>query len=203
MKKISLLGCGKLGYPLAIKLLNQGYTIKGSTTSISKIPILKNSGIKPFLIDIEKKIELDFFNSDILVLTLPYKKSFPDPRIYKKQIEIIWDKTKNSSIKHIVFTSSSSIYPKNGINYSPSDTFLPETERAKILLKCENIIQSSTKISSIIIRLGGIFGSNRNVKSSDKKRRLIKETDAINLIINNINRFGENDIINGFKQMII
>ena len=68
MKKISLLGCGKLGYPLAIKLLNQGYTIKGSTTSVSKIPILKNSGIKPFLIDIEKKIELDFFNSDTYII---------------------------------------------------------------------------------------------------------------------------------------
>ena len=35
MKKISLLGCGKLGYPLAIKLLNQGYTV----TALRKISL--------------------------------------------------------------------------------------------------------------------------------------------------------------------
>ena len=88
MKQISLLGCGKLGYPLAIKLLKQGYVIKGSTTTPEKMSKLKNSGIIPYLIDVNKKMNLDFFNSDILVLTLPYKKSFPDPKIYKKQINL-------------------------------------------------------------------------------------------------------------------
>lgn len=203
MKKISLLGCGKLGFPLAMKLLKQGYLINGSTKTISKMSTLKNVGITPYLIDVEKKMELDFFDSDILVLTLPYKKSFLDPNIYKIQIERICKKLMFSPIKHVVFTSSSSIYPKDGKNYLPTDNFLPETKRSEILLNCENNIQSNKNISTIIIRLGGIYGSNRQVKSSNKSRKLIKESDAINLLVESINRKGENDIINGFKQIII
>ncbi len=203
MKKISLLGCGRLGFPLAIQLLKQGYLINGSTRTTSKMSTLKNAGIIPYLIDVEKKMELDFFDSDILVLTLPYKKSFIDPNIYKIQIEKICKKLRSSPIKHVVFTSSSSIYPKDGKNYLPTDNFLPETKRAEILLSCENHIQSNKNISTIIIRLGGIFGANRKVKSSNKSRRLIKESDAINLLVESINRKGETDIINGFKQVII
>ena len=57
MQTISLLGCGKLGFPLALDLLNEGYNIKGSTTTTSKINKLKQSGIIPYLIKIEEFIE--------------------------------------------------------------------------------------------------------------------------------------------------
>ena len=36
-EKISILGCGWLGLPLAKSLLAKGYKIKGSTTSESKL----------------------------------------------------------------------------------------------------------------------------------------------------------------------
>ena len=49
MKKISLLGCGRLGFPLAMQLLKQGYLINGSTRTISKMSTLKNAGINPYL----------------------------------------------------------------------------------------------------------------------------------------------------------
>ena len=76
MQTISLLGCGKLGFLLAFDLLNYGYNIKGSTTTTSKIDKLKQAGITSYLVNIEEFVEADYFNSDILVLTLPYKKSF-------------------------------------------------------------------------------------------------------------------------------
>ena len=37
MKTISLLGCGSLGFPLATKLLQKGYYVKGSTTTFFAI----------------------------------------------------------------------------------------------------------------------------------------------------------------------
>ena len=83
MQTISLLGCGKLGLSLALDLLNKGYHV-GSTTTASKIDKLKQSGITPYLINTEWFVESDFFNSDILVLTLQYKRSFSDPNEYKK-----------------------------------------------------------------------------------------------------------------------
>ena len=50
MTKISILGCGWLGFPLAKALLSKGFSVKGSTTSIEKLAVLENVGIVPFLI---------------------------------------------------------------------------------------------------------------------------------------------------------
>ena len=203
MQNISLLGCGKLGFPLALDLLNEGYNIKGSTTTSSKIDKLKQSGITPYLINIEEFIELDFFNSDILVLTLPYKKSFSDSNSYKAQIKKVCDSLIFSSIKHIIFTSSSSVYPKDNKLYLPTDKFIPPNTRAEILLDCEQALYKMKNVSVIIIRLGGIYGVGRKINKSKKARRLIKQSDAISLIKESIKRVGENDFINGFQIMVL
>jgi 3-hydroxyisobutyrate dehydrogenase-like beta-hydroxyacid dehydrogenase len=50
MTQISILGCGWLGLPLAKALLENGFAVKGSTTSQEKLSVLENSGIQPFLI---------------------------------------------------------------------------------------------------------------------------------------------------------
>ena len=56
MTKISILGCGWLGLPLAKALIGNGFSVNGSTTSIDKIGLLENAGITPFLIEIDCKI---------------------------------------------------------------------------------------------------------------------------------------------------
>ena len=58
METISLLGCGSLGFPLALDLLNEGYHVKGSTTTASKIYKLKQYGITPYLINIEDVLDI-------------------------------------------------------------------------------------------------------------------------------------------------
>ena len=157
MYKISLLGCGYLGFPLGIKLLESGHHVKGSTTSLLKFKQLKKSGILPYLIKLESMDSLDFFESDILVLTLPFKKTFTDPVIYKDQIQIVCDQVRMSSIKHIVFTSSSSVYPKDKRLYISSDHFIPTNTRSEVLLECEKMLNALENISVVTIRLGGIY----------------------------------------------
>lgn len=203
MYTISLLGCGKLGFPIALELISQGYNIKGSTTTPSKINQLKQSGIIPYLIKIDEFVALDFFESDILLITLPFKKTFLDPNIYNHQIQLVYNKVKSSKIRHIVFISSSSVYPKDNQMYSPIDNIKPTNLRAKVLLECEDILKSLSNISTIIIRLGGIYGAKRKIKKSNKARRLIEQSDAIRLIIDNIKKVDENGSINGFELKLI
>ena len=74
--KISILGCGWLGFPLAQKLIETGYEVKGSTTSENKIDILQSNKIEPFLIELtEDKITgaiSEFLNdSEILIIDIP------------------------------------------------------------------------------------------------------------------------------------
>jgi len=78
MTQISILGCGWLGLPLAKALLENGFLVKGSTTSVGKLSVLKNLGIQAFQIELsETKIqgEVDSFleNSKILIIDVPPK----------------------------------------------------------------------------------------------------------------------------------
>ena len=203
METISLLGCGSLGFPLSIQLLQKGYYVKGSTTTPSKLKKLKKTGIIPYLINLDKVIPSEFFEADILVLTLPFKKTFSDPKYYKKQIKIVCDNVQRSSIQHIVFTSSSSVYPKDSTIYSTSDNFTPTNLRAKVLLECEEILNKLDNISVVTIRLGGIYGAGRLIRESTKPRRLVSHKDALKHIENGIFRVGENDCINGFSRAVI
>ena len=75
-EKIAILGCGWLGLPLAKSLLSKGYKVKGSTTSESKLEVLKNAGISPFQIQLEAhqiigNIEDFLKETDVLVIDLP------------------------------------------------------------------------------------------------------------------------------------
>lgn len=54
MDKVSIIGCGWLGLPLAKFLVQKGFPVKGSVTTESKINQLASLGIKPFLINLLK-----------------------------------------------------------------------------------------------------------------------------------------------------
>ena len=82
MKQISILGCGWLGLPLAKSLIEKGFSVNGSTTSVEKIAVLENAGIHSFLVSLsavevsnETKISIENFlqNSDVLIIDIPPK----------------------------------------------------------------------------------------------------------------------------------
>ncbi|TVQ69093.1 MAG: SDR family NAD(P)-dependent oxidoreductase, partial [Balneolaceae bacterium] len=39
-QRISIMGCGWLGFPLGLRLLEQDHFVRGSTTTKDKIPLL-------------------------------------------------------------------------------------------------------------------------------------------------------------------
>lgn len=55
MTKISILGCGWLGFPLAKALVEKGFLVNGSTTTVAKMAGLENQGIVPFLVALDSK----------------------------------------------------------------------------------------------------------------------------------------------------
>ena len=90
MTQISILGCGWLGLPLAKKLINNGNSVKGSTTSENKLSTLEEAGINPFLIHVESDAILgntDTFlaESKILIIDIPPKLRSENPDSEKKE----------------------------------------------------------------------------------------------------------------------
>ncbi|MCU4154887.1 NAD(P)H-binding protein [Carboxylicivirga sp. A043] len=156
-KAISVLGCGWLGFPLAEYLIDNGWSVKGSTTSVEKLAKLDAAGIKPFLLDISKSETLDahFFNSDFLVVNIPPSSLFRDVETYWPLIKTI----EESELTKVIFISSTSVYPShNQIAYEDDTEIIKDGENA--LLDIERAFQSAD-FDTTVIRFGGLVGGVR------------------------------------------
>lgn len=204
MKKISILGCGWLGLPLAKKLIEKGNSINGSTTSENKLSILKDAGINPFLITLESESVSETINdflaeSEILIVDIPPKlrgnntdTSDSTRKVFVEKIENLIPFIAKSTIKKVLFVSSTSVYGDQNDLITEETTPNPETESGKQLLLAEAVLQKNQNFQTTILRFGGLIGEDRhpvkflagkeNLENPDAPVNLIHQIDCINII---------------------
>ncbi|WP_284650890.1 SDR family oxidoreductase [Flavobacterium terrisoli] len=209
MKKISILGCGWLGLPLAKSLLAKGFSVKGSTTSLAKISLLNNAGIEAFQIEVseqEIKGEIESFleNSEILIIDIPPKLRGTNSENFVAKIQNLIPFIKKSTVQKVLFISSTAIYNDNYSTVTETTQTEPDTESGKQLLEVEKLfLLSIFDFSTTIIRFGGLIGDDRhpvhflagkqNLGNPDAPINLIHQIDCIGIIerIIELNRWND------------
>ncbi len=193
-KRISILGCGWLGLPLAQKLIETGFEIKGSTTSEHKLEVLKSNKIAPFLIALsEDKIIgniSEFLNdSEILIIDIPpgLRKitEATSEKTFVNKIKNLIPYIESSTIEKVIFISSTSVYgDSDSIPKITEESILqPDTESGKQLAEVENLFRNNRNFETTIIRFGGLIGEDRNaVKMLAGKTNIANPEAPINLI---------------------
>ena len=165
--KISILGCGWLGMPLGKFLVEKGHIVKGSITSEEKMPLLSNVGIEPFMIKFSPQMEVtfhtntynsisQFLDSDILIVCIPPRAGKYGEDFHVQQIESLIENLSTSSIKSIIYTSSTSIYAELNREMTEDD----EVNENHALIKVENLLKTLPQ-KVTILRCGGLMGENR------------------------------------------
>ena len=158
--KISILGCGWLGLPLGKYLVRNGHSVKGSTTSESKLALLSEVGIIPFLLEFSPKIESknlnNFLTSEILVITIPPRAGKYGDDFHVQQMESLLECLPSSTIKSIIYTSSTSVYPNLNRELTEDD----EVIENHVLVKVENLLKNLPQ-NVAILRCGGLMGAER------------------------------------------
>lgn len=202
-QKISILGCGWLGLPLAKSLLSKGFEIKGSTSSESKLEVLKNAGILPYQIQLEEyqiigNIE-DFLNeTDVLIIDIPpgLRRVIlsSEEMTFVNKIKTLIPFIEKSGIQKVIFVSSTSVYgdcfPIVEITEETKPN--PDTESGKQLVIAETLLQSNPHFKTTVIRFGGLLGDDRhpvkflagrtNVENPDAPVNMIQREDCIGII---------------------
>lgn len=193
--KISILGCGWLGLPLAVELVKKGHTVNGSTTSHHKLETLREQGIHPFLIDISNRDQQlqEFLSVDVLIIAIT-SKSLSDMQALIERISKV-------RLQSIIFISSTSVYPfTNGI-------VTEETPTADTpLVQIEKLFLDTPAFQTTILRFGGLFGDDRHPGNFVKPNRpidhpegyinLIHRDDCISIIERLVAKEIDNDIFN-------
>ncbi len=165
--KISILGCGWLGLPLAEYLIGQGYTVKGATTRPEKLDTLQEKNIEPYLIKLNPQINKDydpsFFESDILIINVPPGRNRDDVvDFHLAQMQSLINALQNSSIQKILFVSSTSVYADLGREVQEANAGGSVRESGEALLQVENMWKKNTSFTTTIVRFAGLFGADRN-----------------------------------------
>lgn len=167
--KISILGCGWLGLPLAKKLIENGYEVKGSTTSESNLELLKNAGISPYQIKMEENeitgnMESFLENTDVLLVDVPPKLRGDFTENFVQKIKNLIPFVENSKVEKVLFVSSTSVYGDTfPIQELDEESALnPDTESGKQLVEVEKLLQSNENFQTTILRFGGLIGPERN-----------------------------------------
>ena len=203
---ISILGVGWLGFPLAEFLIKKGYTVKGSTTSEYKIHKMLEVGIQPYLIDIRDRIigieGEDFFDADILIITIPPKR---DIERYIMQMEMITESITESPIQNIIYTSSTGVYGDSKGITTENTPLQPVKASSKAVVQAEKILKNAGK-NLTICRLAGLFGGKRqagrflagrsDLPNGNAPVNLVHQEDCIQVIFQIIQQEKWNEIFN-------
>ncbi|QKZ11469.1 NAD(P)H-binding protein [Spirosoma sp. KUDC1026] len=163
--RVSIIGCGWLGTPLAERLVSEQYLVKGSTTTESKMAILEEKGIEPYLLqfdpapigDLDKLLE-----ADSIVILLPPRAGKMGEDFYPQEIKLLTQAMQKSSVKQVILVSSTSIYPENNQVAVEDDVQTPGQSAAPALVDGEQAVLAIQPDRNVtVVRFGGLLGYDR------------------------------------------
>jgi len=199
--KISILGCGWLGLPLAKRLLAEGHIVKGSTTDRDKLSKLTQEGITPYEIKIyvegiQGDITSFLSDAELLIIDIPPGlRNDPDANFIGR-IGRLKDFIEKSGVSKVIFVSSTSVYEDEEIfpKYTEMDPANAESNASKQLISAEEHLRASESFKTTIVRFGGLFGPGRHpvtylagktgIKNPDAPVNMIHQNDCIEIISN-------------------
>ena len=208
---VSVIGCGWLGLPVAKALVQEGYRVKGSTTSIERLQQLESQGVQAYQLKVSTSgingpTMQSFFETDLLYLNIP-----PQSRreavelLYPQEINQIIKIAKDSGVKKIIFVSSTGVYSNVGWVTETSPTDHPASPSGLGLCKAEELIKNSG-INWIIVRMAGLAGPNRepgrwfagkqNIPHGLSKVNMIHLDDCVNISLKLIIEDHKSEIFN-------
>ena len=195
---ISIMGCGWLGLPLAERFVQLGYRVNGSTTSETKLGLLREKQIIPFLLNLQEaevgneRLQ-DFLNTEILILNIPPKLRADGGESYLRQLRLLLKAMCLSPVSRVLFVSSTSVYlDLNRVITEEDIVFTEEQDPDNTLLQAEKLFQDREDWMCTVVRFAGLVGGSRqpgrfmagkkDLLDGDAPVNLIHLDDCINIL---------------------
>jgi nucleoside-diphosphate-sugar epimerase len=191
--KISIIGCGWLGFPLALHLLQKGYAVKGSSTQVAKIPALEAAGIEAHLLRLEPAPEGNLsalLEADALICNIPPQSQQKGMDFHPAQIAHLTAAVAKSPIKQVIYVSSTSVYCDSGSPVVESDAHKMQNAHPALIAAEEQWL-ALPQVQTTVLRCGGLMGKERiagkyfagkQVPQADVPVNLVHQTDVIRII---------------------
>lgn len=181
MTRISVLGGGWLGQPLALALVQAGYLVQVSTASAERYAAL----VQAFGVEAVHRVKVfpdclegtwcSFLDADVLIINIPPLKGNP----IQEQFAALLERVQASAVKRVLLVSSTGVYAATQ-DYATEAEGLLNTDHK--LYRSEQFWQTSS-IPTTVVRLAGLIGGQRHPGRFFQRRGTIPHPDApVNLI---------------------
>ncbi|GAB4025958.1 Rossmann-fold NAD(P)-binding domain-containing protein [Spirosoma koreense] len=164
-KTVSIIGCGWVGWPLAERLLTAGLLTKGSTTTPEKLPLLKQAHIDAYLVSLSPEPVGDLaalLQADTVIIDIPPKAGKLGDSFHPQQIRHLTNAIRSSPVQHVIYISSTSVYPESNRVVVETDVTEPAQSAAPAFIEAEQLIHGLAPEQVVtIVRFGGLVGYNR------------------------------------------
>jgi hypothetical protein len=150
---------------LAVNLFSRGFQVNGSSTTREKLETLRAAEINPYQVSFEPDYEAyhpDFFKSDLLIISIPPKRSSGQSQLYPDKIARIKEAAIRHKVPRVVFISSTSVYGDLNQELNENSETNPVTDSGKAMLEAENLLKDQKDFKLSIIRFGGLTGPGRD-----------------------------------------
>jgi nucleoside-diphosphate-sugar epimerase len=193
---VSIIGLGWLGLPLAKQLQLTGNKVKGSATSSGKVFDLNQAGIEAYQLQLNPAPVGDLnslLDADTLVINVPPKAGKFGEGFHPQQIQQLTEAINVSDIKHIIYVSSTSVYPELNRVVVEDDVTTPGQSAAPALVQAEHLVLAlAPKKAVTVLRCGGLMGYDRipgkyiagkTVDSGDVPVNYLHQDDAVGILL--------------------
>jgi len=200
MSKVSIVGCGWLGLPLAKCLIEEGHDVKGSTTRLERIVELEAVGVHAFQLKAgngrwQGDGLIDFLACDILIIAIPPGTKRNPESTHAEEVKALMQVISDSkiNIQKVIYVSSTSVYKNSNRIVMESDVIEESAAVNKVLFRAEQYVQASAIKDKLILRLGGLTGYERmlarffagkaELEGGNEPVNLVHRDDVISVIL--------------------
>ncbi|WP_299120936.1 NAD(P)H-binding protein [uncultured Winogradskyella sp.] len=198
-KQISVIGCGWLGLPLATFLIDEGFKVRGSTTSENKLELLKKHAIEGFIIRLnEDGISGNYSEclkgSEIVIINIPPGLRRNTDKNHVAELSHLIKAIEAHRVENVLYVSSTSVFKDESHFPIITDLTAPNatSNSSKQLIEIEQKLQNNSNFNTTILRFSGLFDKDRHpakylsgktgVSNPDAPINLIHKEDCIQII---------------------
>lgn len=192
--RLSVLGGGWLGLPLAQYLQAQGYAVAVSRTSAAGTLELSALGLNAFEIALTAETALPdgpFWQAPTLLVTVPPQRGKSEAEQLAQFGQLI-ERARASGVRQVLYVSSTSVYADDEPLATEATPPAPTKPGGAVVHQLEQLLQRETAFRTTVLRFGGLIGYDRlpdsgaailrRNRAADTPMNVIHRDDCVRII---------------------
>jgi nucleoside-diphosphate-sugar epimerase len=179
-QRISVLGGGWLGLPLAQYLQAQGYEVAVSRTTATGVAEVSHLGLSAFELALTAETALPdgaFWHAPTLLITVPPQRGKSEGEQLAQFAQLI-ERAQASGVQQVLYISSTSVYADNEKLATEESEPAPTKPGGIIVRRLEQLLQQETAFRTTVLRFGGLIGYDRLPNSAGAIQRRSRAVDT-------------------------